>query len=119
MDHVRTSKVGCVQGGAGWGSIMVSPPPIWTKPPAPSPPAHGSTPQVHRIFVTCLSADCVTGLPGLLCTVSASREAGHEMADIPVHLYGPPGLTDYISTVLKASHSVCWSEYASLLIVPI
>jgi len=64
---------------------------------------HVRTSKVYRVFVTCLSADCVTGLPGLLCTVVKSREGGHENADIPVHLYGPPGLTDYISTAFKVS----------------
>ena len=62
---------------------------------------HVKASKVHRIFITCLSADCVAGLPGLLCTLSASRVMGHEMADIPIHLYGPPGLTEFISTVLK------------------
>jgi ribonuclease Z len=62
---------------------------------------HVRASKVHRIFVTSMTADCVAGLPGLLCTISASRETGHEAADIPVHLYGPPGLAEYISMVLK------------------
>ena len=66
---------------------------------------HVKANKVHRIFITCLSADCVSGLPGLLCTLSASRVQGHEMADIPIHLYGPPGLTEFISTVLKVGIS--------------
>lgn len=57
--------------------------------------------KVFRIFITCLSSDCILGLPGLLCSISASRESGHEVSDIPVHLYGPPGLTDFIDTCLK------------------
>ncbi|GAX80820.1 hypothetical protein CEUSTIGMA_g8255.t1 [Chlamydomonas eustigma] len=66
---------------------------------------HVRASKVHRIFVTSMTADCVAGLPGLLCTISASRESGHEAADIPVHLYGPPGLAEYISMVLKISNT--------------
>ena len=32
----------------------------------------------------------------MLCTISAAREKGYETADEPVHIYGPPGLADYI-----------------------
>jgi ribonuclease Z len=64
--------------------------------------AHVRIVKGFRVFITCMSADCLLGLPGLLCTISASREKGHEMADIPVHLYGPPGLTEYTNTVLMA-----------------
>ncbi len=43
-----------------------------------------------------LAADNILGLPGMLCTMSAAREKGHENADMPVHLYGPPGLANYV-----------------------
>lgn len=33
---------------------------------------------------------------GMLCTLSWARERGFEDADIPLHVYGPPGLADYI-----------------------
>lgn len=33
---------------------------------------------------------------GMLCTLSWARERGFENADIPLHVYGPPGLADYI-----------------------
>ncbi len=62
---------------------------------------HAHTSKAYRVFVTSMTPECVAGLPGLLCTISASREAGHEIADIPVLLYGPPGLADFIGTVLK------------------
>lgn len=43
-----------------------------------------------------LAADNIQGLPGMLCTISASREKGHEAADMPLHVYGPAGVADYI-----------------------
>ncbi len=43
-----------------------------------------------------LHTDMFLGLPGMLCTISASREKGHENADTPVHVYGPQGLADFI-----------------------
>ncbi|KAG1660663.1 hypothetical protein FOA52_006824, partial [Chlamydomonas sp. UWO 241] len=41
----------------------------------------------------------------LLCTISAARERGHEVTDIPVHVYGPPGLTDYLNTMMQVSNT--------------
>ena len=32
----------------------------------------------------------------MLCTLNWARERGFESADIPLHVYGPPGLADYI-----------------------
>jgi ribonuclease BN (tRNA processing enzyme) len=43
-----------------------------------------------------MAADNILGLPGMLCTISAAREKGHEMADTPLHVYGPQGLADFI-----------------------
>jgi ribonuclease Z len=59
--------------------------------PPPPPP-----PQMDRIFISSMSSDAVLGLPGMLCTMSSSREKGLEAADTPVHLYGPPGLVDFV-----------------------
>ena len=58
------------------------------------------TSKLYRILLTSLDPDCLTGLPGLLCTISASKERGHETADIPIHIYGPPGTADFLSTML-------------------
>ncbi len=52
--------------------------------------------KLERIFVSNLAADNIAGLPGMLCTISAAREKGHEAADTPLHVYGPPGLAEYI-----------------------
>lgn len=52
--------------------------------------------KLERIFVSSLAADNIAGLPGMLCTISAAREKGHEAADTPLHVYGPPGLAEYI-----------------------
>ena len=38
----------------------------------------------------------VAAAAGMLCTLSWARERGFENADIPLHVYGPPGLADYI-----------------------
>jgi hypothetical protein len=47
-----------------------------------------------------MSADTVLGLPGMLCTISAAREiistTGRELAQVPVHLYGPQGLAEFV-----------------------
>lgn len=61
--------------------------------------------KLERIFISSLSPDNILGLPGMLCTISASRERGHEAADIPLHVYGPPGLADYINTMLTVSRT--------------
>ncbi len=66
---------------------------------------HVKPSKVYRAFVTSLAPECVLGLPGLLCSVSAARVRGHEKADIPVHVYGPEGLAEHLSTILKVSHS--------------
>ncbi len=61
--------------------------------------------KVYRVFITCMSADCLVGLPGLLRAVSASRTLGNESTNIPVHLYGPPGLTAYVNAVMQVRAS--------------
>lgn len=43
------------------------------------------------------------GLPGMLCSVSAGREEGHGMSDLPVHVYGPAGLAAFVNAALEAS----------------
>lgn len=32
----------------------------------------------------------------MLCTMSSAREKGLDSADLPLHIYGPPGLAEYI-----------------------
>ncbi|KAL4425848.1 hypothetical protein ABPG75_009864 [Micractinium tetrahymenae] len=61
--------------------------------------------KLERIFISSLAADNIAGLPGMLCTISAAREKGHEAADIPLHVYGPPGLADYINAMLSVSRT--------------
>ena len=70
--------------------------------PSPSRSRPALTTQVFRIFVSSLRAERVLGLPGLICTVGAAREKGHENADIPVHVYGPPGLAELLSKIYQA-----------------
>ena len=37
----------------------------------------------------------------MLCVISAAREVGGDAADRPVHIYGPPGLAEYIRCALQ------------------
>ena len=57
---------------------------------------------MFRIFVASLRAERVLGLPGLICTIGAARMHGHEVSDIPVHVYGPPGLAEFVASVYQA-----------------
>ncbi len=59
--------------------------------------------RIERIFVSSMTPEAVLGVPGMLCTISASRERGHEAADFPVHVYGPPGLVSFVSSMLAVS----------------
>lgn len=61
--------------------------------------------RIERIFISSMSPDNVLGLPGMLCTISASRAKGHENADYPVHVYGPKGLLDFVNTTLSVSNT--------------
>ncbi|KAI8465185.1 MAG: hypothetical protein J3K34DRAFT_461521, partial [Monoraphidium minutum] len=68
--------------------------------------------KIFRIFVSSLRAERVLGLPGLICTVGSARERGHENADIPVHVYGPPGTAEFLACVYQVS-----STYVEMPIV--
>jgi ribonuclease Z len=61
--------------------------------------------RLDRIFLGSMSPEAVLGLPGMLCTLSASREKGLEASDIPVHVYGPPGLVQFVSSMLAVSRT--------------
>lgn len=52
--------------------------------------------RIERIFLGSVSTDSILGLPGMLCTLSGSRERGHENADFPIHVYGPPGTVQFV-----------------------
>ncbi len=52
-----------------------------------------------------MDPESVLGLPGMLCTISASRSKGHEAADVPVHVYGPPNLVQFVSSMLAVSRT--------------
>ena len=57
--------------------------------------------KVFRIFITRMTSDCLLGLPGLMCSIGAARARGHVTTDIPVHIYGPEGIADFLCTVFK------------------
>ena len=39
----------------------------------------------------------------MLCNISAARELGHEGADVPLHLYGPPGVARFLAAAMQLS----------------
>ena len=39
----------------------------------------------------------------MLCNISAARELGHEGADVPLHLYGPPGVARFLTAAMQLS----------------
>ena len=39
----------------------------------------------------------------MLCNISAARELGHENADVPLHLYGPPGVARFLTAAMDLS----------------
>lgn len=59
--------------------------------------------QMHRIVVSRQTPDALLGLPGVLCVIGSSREKGHEKADIPVHVFGPEGTCEFLSTMYDVS----------------
>ncbi|KAG2454147.1 hypothetical protein HYH02_001183 [Chlamydomonas schloesseri] len=66
---------------------------------------HVKPSKIFRIFLTSLAPEAVLGLPGLMCTINASRERGHELADIPVHVYGPPGTAAFLTSMMRVSQT--------------
>ncbi|GIL56622.1 hypothetical protein Vafri_11958, partial [Volvox africanus] len=66
---------------------------------------HVKPSKIYRIFLTSLEPESVLGLPGLMCIINSSRERGHEIADIPVHVYGPPGTADFLGAMMRISHT--------------
>jgi len=59
--------------------------------------------QMHRIVISRQTPDALLGLPGVLCVIGSSREKGHEKADIPVHVFGPEGTCEFLSTMYDVS----------------
>lgn len=55
--------------------------------------------KLEKIFITHLHGDHIYGLPGLLTTRS------HEGASIPLTIYGPKGLREFVDNSLKTSHA--------------
>lgn len=59
--------------------------------------------KLSKIFITHLHGDHLFGLPGLLCSRSMQ---GHSL---PLTLYGPKGLAEFVETALRLSGS--WVDY--------
>ena len=60
-----------------------------------------SAAQMHRVVISRQAPDAMLGLPGALCVMGSSREKGHEVADIPIHVFAPPGTGDFLSTLYE------------------
>jgi len=68
--------------------------------------------RITKIFLTHLHGDHIFGLPGLLCTLSASPSPS------PIILYGPLGLREFVETTLRISHSWLSFKYEIVELIP-
>lgn len=59
--------------------------------------------KLNKIFITHLHGDHLFGLPGLLCSRSMQGNS------LPLTLYGPTGLREFVETALRLSGS--WTDY--------
>lgn len=59
--------------------------------------------KLNKIFITHLHGDHLFGLPGLLCSRSMQNNS------LPLTLYGPKGLAEFVETALRLSGS--WVGY--------
>lgn len=62
--------------------------------------------SVTRIFITHMHADHILGLPSILLQASM-LVTNAPMFDVPIHIYGPPGLHAYLQTVIALTQSMC------------
>ncbi|CAF1247668.1 unnamed protein product [Rotaria sp. Silwood1] len=68
--------------------------------------------RITKIFITHLHGDHIFGLPGFLCTLSASPPISSLI------LYGPLGLREFIETTLRLSYSFLSFKYEIVEIIP-
>jgi len=59
--------------------------------------------RIDHIFISSLKGDNILGIPGMLCQISGVKGKTDTRADMPVHIYGPKGLSKIISDTLKIS----------------
>ncbi len=64
--------------------------------------------KLNKIFITHLHGDHLFGLPGLLCSRSMQGNS------LPLTLYGPKGLKEFVETALRLSGS--WTDYPLTII---
>ena len=59
--------------------------------------------KISRLFLTGTSSELTMGLPGLLCALGAAREHGHEIANVPLQIYGPVGLAAFVQIFMEVT----------------
>ncbi len=52
---------------------------------------------------------------GMICVCSTAREMGLDTSDLPMHIYGPPGLAEYIRRVAFPPHATAGPTHAAPL----
>ena len=65
------------------------------------------TTRISKIFITHMHGDHVYGLPTLLSDLGMGRAQGNSKMDQPIDIYGPPTLSQYLTTVFQLTGVKC------------
>lgn len=61
--------------------------------------------RISKIFISHMHGDHIYGLPAFLTDMGMSRIHRTSQNYIPVDIYGPPGLSDYLKMVFQLSNT--------------